>query len=240
MFADSLLESPWADRSRRGWSTLLSFTAQLLGVGVLLAIPLLYTDGLPGFKVIASGAPLMAPAEVPHVATGHPSTGARPTITQGFIVARPNFHPIGLPSVDPAPAEPAPCIGCIPGNPSSTPGPGVLDSLGTAPPPMPISPKPVTRPPIVSRMMAGNLIYRVEPRYPALARSVRVQGVVVLRAIISRGGTIENLQVLNGHPLLTGAAVDAVRQWRYRPYILNGEPVEVETEVTVNFILAGG
>ena len=59
----------------------------------------------------------------------------------------------------------------------------------------------------------------------------------MLRAIISRDGAIENLQVLSGHPMLVPAAVDAVRQWRYRPYVLNGEPVEVETEVTVNFVL---
>ncbi len=69
---------------------------------------------------------------------------------------------------------------------------------------------------------------------------MRVQGQVVLRAMISREGTIENLQVLSGHPMLVRAAVDAVRQWRYRPYLLNGEPVEVETEVRVNFILSGG
>ena len=88
--------------------------------------------------------------------------------------------------------------------------------------------------------MEGNLIYRVQPIYPALAQAGRVQGVVVLRAVISRAGTIENLQVLSGHPLLTNAAIAAVRQWRYRPYVLNGEPVEVETQVTVNFILGGG
>jgi len=73
-----------------------------------------------------------------------------------------------------------------------------------------------------------------------LARQVRVQGTVVLRAVISREGTIENLQVLSGHPLLVRAAMDAVRQWRYRPCVLNGEPVEVETQVTVNFVLSGG
>jgi len=89
-------------------------------------------------------------------------------------------------------------------------------------------------------MMEGNLILRVQPAYPLFARQVRVQGLVVLRAVISREGTIENLQVLSGHPMLVQAAVDAVRQWRYRPYVLNGEPVEVETEVKVNFILSGG
>jgi len=89
-------------------------------------------------------------------------------------------------------------------------------------------------------MMEGNLIYRVQPQYPPLARQARVQGIVVLRAVISRDGKIENLQIINGHPLLVKSAMDAVRQWRYRPYYLNNEPVEVETQVTVNFTLSGG
>jgi protein TonB len=89
-------------------------------------------------------------------------------------------------------------------------------------------------------MMEGNLIYRPQPVYPPIARSARVQGTVLLRAVISREGTIENLQVVSGHPMLVQAAINAVRQWRYRPYMLNGEPVEVETQVTVNFLLSGG
>jgi protein TonB len=89
-------------------------------------------------------------------------------------------------------------------------------------------------------MMEGNLVLRVQPNYPAAARQLRVQGKVVLRAVISREGAIENLQVVSGHPMLVRAAADAVRQWRYRPYMLNGDPVEVETEVTVNFVLSGG
>jgi protein TonB len=89
-------------------------------------------------------------------------------------------------------------------------------------------------------MMEGNLIYKVQPIYPPLARTARIQGAVHLRAVISRTGAIENLQAIDGHPMLVGAALDAVRQWRYRPYILNGDPVEVETQVTVNFSLSGG
>ncbi len=88
-------------------------------------------------------------------------------------------------------------------------------------------------------MNAGDLIRKVQPEYPALARSARIQGAVVLQAVISKQGMIENLRVLTGHPMLVPAAIDAVRQWRYRPYILNGEPVEVETQVTVNFSLGG-
>jgi protein TonB len=85
----------------------------------------------------------------------------------------------------------------------------------------------------------GNLIYRVQPIYPPLARQARIQGPVQLRAIVSKSGTIERLTVESGHPMLSGAAIDVVRQWRYRPYLLNDEPVEIETEITVNFVLSG-
>src|SRR5260221_574434 len=73
--------------------------------------------------------------------------------------------------------------------------------------------------------------------YPAMAVQTRTQGTVILHALISKDGSIESLQVVSGHPFLARAALDAVRQWRYRPYILNGQPIEVETQVTVNFTL---
>ena len=85
----------------------------------------------------------------------------------------------------------------------------------------------------------GLLIHQVKPTYPPLARQARIQGTVVLQAVIAKDGTIQGLKVVSGHPMLTGAAVEAVKQWRYKPYFLNGEPVEVETVVTVNFTLAG-
>jgi periplasmic protein TonB len=88
-------------------------------------------------------------------------------------------------------------------------------------------------------MLEGSLIRRVQPVYPPLARSARIQGPVVLSALISKSGTIENLHALSGHPMLVPAAIDAVSQWRYRPYILNSEPIEVETQITVNFYLGG-
>ena len=97
----------------------------------------------------------------------------------------------------------------------------------------------LTRPLRLSHMSEGDLIRKTQPAYPAIARSARIQGIVVVQAIISKQGTIENVTVLTGHPMLIPAAIDAVRQWRYRPYILNNEPVEVETQITVNFSLAG-
>jgi protein TonB len=86
-------------------------------------------------------------------------------------------------------------------------------------------------------IVQAQLISRVEPRYPPLAAQIHLQGTVLLHAIISRDGTITSLEVVNGHPLLVQAALDAVRQWRYRPTMLNGEPVEVETTITVIFQL---
>ncbi len=86
----------------------------------------------------------------------------------------------------------------------------------------------------------GLLIRKIQPNYPPLARQARIQGSVLLQAEISKDGSIQNLRLISGHPMLAPAAIEAVKQWKYKPYILNGEPVEVETQITVNFTLAGG
>jgi periplasmic protein TonB len=112
----------------------------------------------------------------------------------------------------------------------------VGDAVSVAPPP---APAPASKPLVVSHWAEGNLIYRVQPTYPILARQARIQGAVELRAVISKTGTIENLTVLRGHAMLVSAAVEAVKRWRYRPYLLNDQPIEVETDVTVNFTLSG-
>ena len=243
MFADSLLESNWDNRSHRGWTTLASFAMQTLAVGILLTLPLIYTEGLPKLRLMTIGAPIGPSAGRPTEGARRESGRVRPMAHPFQIVAPPSIPPtveqgsdeIPIPDVDP-------CTGCVPGGPGI---PGihnpVIDSFGNSPPVVPLPPpKPSAPPPRVSRIMEGNLIYKPQPIYPGPARSMRVQGAVVLRAIISKAGTIENLEALSGHPLLIPAAIEAVKQWRYRPYVLNGEPVEVETRVTVNFILSGG
>jgi protein TonB len=88
-------------------------------------------------------------------------------------------------------------------------------------------------------VQASKLISQPKPIYPPIAKQARIQGTVVLAASISKNGTIENLKVVSGHPMLTQAALDAVRNWRYQPTYLNGEPVEVETTINVNFNLSG-
>jgi protein TonB len=94
------------------------------------------------------------------------------------------------------------------------------------------------KPLVVSHWAEGNVVFRVQPIYPPIAKQAHVQGPVEMRAIISKTGTIENLTVVSGHAMLARAAIEAVQQWRYRPYLLNNEPIEVETEITVNFVLS--
>jgi protein TonB len=99
---------------------------------------------------------------------------------------------------------------------------------------------PVNRAPIKvgGNVQAANLLKKITPLYPALAKSARIQGTVRFTAIIGKDGTIQNLQLISGHPMLVQSATDAVKQWVYRPTLLNGEPVEVITQIDVNFTLS--
>lgn len=87
-------------------------------------------------------------------------------------------------------------------------------------------------------IVQGLMIKKVAPEYPPLARQARIQGTVVLKVQISKAGDVVSMQLVSGHPMLAPAAIEAVKQWKYMPYLLNGEPVEVETNVTVNFTLS--
>ena len=119
---------------------------------------------------------------------------------------------------------------------------GGLPSAAPPPPPPPVkeAPKPVTpqRIRVGGNVSAANLIRGPKPTYPPLAKQARIQGVVKLNAVIGKDGTIQNLTVVSGHPLLVQAALEAVKQWLYKPTLLNGEPVEVITTIDVNFTLS--
>ncbi|HYM78816.1 MAG TPA: energy transducer TonB [Candidatus Dormibacteraeota bacterium] len=97
-----------------------------------------------------------------------------------------------------------------------------------------------TRVRVSSGVQSGLLIKKVAPQYPESARSDGIQGTVILRATISKGGEIKDLELISGEPTLAKAAIKAVKKWKYKPYILQGQPVEVETQIQVNFTLAGG
>jgi protein TonB len=135
--------------------------------------------------------------------------------------------------------------GVVGGMPGGAPGGvlgGVLGAIGNAaPPPPPVKEEKKAAP---SRIRVGgnvqqaNLIRKVTPLYPPLAKQARIQGVVRFTAIIGKDGTIQNLQLVSGHPLLVEAAKQAVSQWQYKPTLLNGDPVEVVTTIEVNFTLS--
>jgi protein TonB len=242
MFADSLLESSWAQRSRRSWTTLSSFGLQAVITGILLLIPLLRPVALPFLKPLTTPVMLAPPPGLPPAqALQHTTIQSQSNFINQTLVA-PRAIPRQILNVDES--APPPQIFTngtgVPGGTGSGDPRGVLSSLGnSSPASMPAPPPPVANHVRVSRMMEGNLIRRVDPAYPAMARLARVQGQVVLSAIINKEGKIDRMQVLSGHPMLVQAAVEAVKQWRYKPYVLNDEPVEVETQITVNFFLSG-
>ena len=241
MFADTLLDSAWTNRSHRGWTTLTSFTVQGLGVGILLLLPLLYTQTLPELKFMRTVlAPTPPPGPPPAQSRPRSNSVAASNVLGGRLIV-PAQIPHGIAQITesalPEGSNSPPGLG-VSGGTGDSPG-SVLNSIANSLAPAMPAP-PVVRPPRVSRMMEGNLLHKVQPEYPAMARATRLQGTVVLRAIIGKDGRITNVRLLSGHPMLVKAAIDAVSQWRYRPYYLNGEPVEVETQITVNFILAGG
>jgi protein TonB len=111
---------------------------------------------------------------------------------------------------------------------------GVMGGIGAAPPPPKVQQSRIRQ---GGNVQAAKLINRVQPSYPPLARQTRIQGTVRLHAIIGKDGAVKELTLESGHPLLVQAALDAVRQWRYQPTLLNGEPVEVDTTIDVIFTL---
>jgi protein TonB len=235
----STLESTWDRSARRGWSTLASFGFQVMALSLLLLMPLIWIQGPPSLQWFEPPHTLTPPpAPAPPVGGERRSTHS--TNLSGTHLMQPPTIPTTIAILNEQPVASAPNIdegGVVGGTGTSR---GMIGSVGpsvdAAPPPAPPAP---THPITVSHWAEGNLIYRVQPAYPEIARQIRVQGPVQLQAIISKAGTIEHLTVESGHPMLVKAAMDAVRQWRYRPYLLNGEPVEVETEITVNFVLGG-
>lgn len=242
MFAESILETSWAHRTQRSWTTLTSFGLQIVLLGALLSVPLLRTIGLPEGRVLqppvswAAPPPLVRPVVREHVTT----------LNQSNVVGNILITPPSIPrqirmihEIEPPPQVSYNSVDSVDGGTGNAARNGVLNSIHDslsriAPPAPPIASKPAFR---TSTMLQGSLIRRVDPVYPPLARAARIQGPVVLAAIISKAGTIEHLQVLSGHPMLVDAALQAVSQWRYRSYVLNGEVIEVETQITVNFKL---
>lgn len=227
-------------KTKKPIAVALSLALQICVLAMLVLIPLVYTQALPSAQlrnILTAPAP---PVKAPVVTKPEHAT----TVTRRFSAAlvAPTVIPKRINNVQELAAAPDLIVPGATNEASSQINnvlPGVLNSaVVPPPPPAPSKPKPTQRLRIATGVAEANLIRKVMPVYPALAKSARVQGTVEFTAIISKEGTIENLKLVRGHPLLVQAAKDAVLQWRYRPTLLNGEPVEVLTDIIVNFTLS--
>ncbi len=237
MFADSVLESAPHSGHRSAWTKLVSALLQCLALAIALAIPLFHLERLAIVPPLPSIR--MTPMPQPPAAQNQSSTrsySALPTIERQFI--QPRVIPNSIPKPDNQEAAPVapyagvPCIGnCSGGIPVAN----ILSggsAIDIAPPP-----RGPSQPPRVSQMQLGDLIHKVIPEYPITAKQLHIQGAVVLIALVGKDGHVQHVQLISGPPLLVQPAMRAVEQWQYRPYLLNHEPVEVQTQVTVNFVL---
>ena len=248
MFEDSLFDSGKQHKRRSPWVTALSFGLQAVLIGVLVLIPILHPEALPTQQFMTY---LVAPPPPPPPPPP-PAASAAPVRVQKIVSEVDNGRlrtPTAIPHKIAKIEEdtPAPGGGVVGGVVGGVPGGtiggvlgGVLGGIVSAAPaavPKVATPQKIR---VSSGVAQGNLIHDVRPPYPPLARQARIQGTVVLQAVIGKDGSIQNLRVVSGHPMLAQAALEAVKQWRYKPYFLNGEPVDVDTTINVNFTLSGG
>jgi periplasmic protein TonB len=239
----SMLFEPVAHPTgRRSCITIVSFLSQTLAVAVALLSPLLRTDALPRLRVAQPAPRATLLTEMPP--ERRPAAPSRAGISAVTSYAGPIRQPRTIPRGTSKDAN-APPVTTV--NPLGIAMPGLDTGVPSALWDgqahllrLPIRMATPTHVRISQGVMQGYLLERVQPGYPPLARQARVQGTVVLAATINKQGAIENLQVTSGHPMLVAAALDAVRRWRYRPFLLNGEPVDVSTNITVVFSLNDG
>jgi len=238
MFEDALVESAGRLKTQSKYWMFGAFALNGGLLAILILMPLLYPEALPKTAITAMLiAPPPPPAPAPQVV--HAAPAAQRTQTH-IALNVPRIIPNQI--VERA-EPPSPSINTSPMG--SGPGDGVADNgvlssiLGISPSLVVVRPKPEKPLTVSSGVEAGNLLVKTLPLYPAIAQAAHITGTVVLRAIISKTGTIENLSVESGPLLLRQAALDGVKRWRYRPFLLNGEPTDVDTTIMVNFTSGG-
>jgi len=224
-------------KTNTGWSVVVSAAIEIGVLGVLVLIPLIYTQALP--KAMLSTL-LVAPPPPPPPPPPPVKVETKPAarLLQAGKLTQPRAIPKNVevfkeaalpPDVPPATSNQSGVFGGIPGQ-------GLMGGTSPAAPPPP-KPATPTRIKQGGNVTAASLISQTKPTYPPLARQARIQGTVVLHAIINKEGQVAQLEVISGHPLLVQSAIEAVKQWRYKPTQLNGEPVEVDTTIQVTFTM---
>ncbi len=239
MFNELLESVVVKKRTHKGWGVCASLLFQTAGLAVLILIPLVRTQALPKAIVdtflVAPVPPAPAPPPQPPAAVPRGLRGVR--LAHGNIL----HEPIAIPIHAQKFVEPAlPPDEAVNANAS---GNDAVDELLNAMRAERATPTPVVPGVVPSRVRVGGsveaakLVEQPQPVYPVVCVQGRIQGTVVLHAVIGQDGRVVELEAISGHPLLASAALDAVRRWRYSPTLLNSTPVEVETTITVNFVL---
>src|SRR6266446_636362 len=244
MFEEMVVSSPNPKKTNKPWTVVISMLFQVAVLWILIPIPLIYTETLPKTMMATMltappppppPPPPPAPAQIVRVKPQAHMMDAGKLVAPKVIPidikivkeeAEPDMRSVGMQGGVPG--------GVACGSMGGVLG-GVIGGMGGAPPP----PKPKLTGPLKvgGNVQAARILNRVQPSYPPLARQTRISGTVRLHAIIGKDGTIQSLEVMSGHPLLQQAALDAVRQWRYQPTLLNGDPVDVDTTIDVIFSL---
>lgn len=233
---DELVESTQRKKTNKVWSVWLSAGVEIAVLGILILIPLIYTSALP--KTLMSTflvAPPPPPPPPPPPAITKIIKVLPKLIQQGKLQAPTVIPKKIVKIVEQQQPDVTGMVGGVPGGVPGGSAGGVLGGIiggapGLAPPP-----KPVERIRVGGNVQMASLIRQVLPVYPPIARTAHIQGTVLLHAIIAKDGTVKELQYISGPPLLMHAAMDAVQQWRYKPTLLNNEPVEVDTTIAVVF-----
>jgi protein TonB len=240
MFEDMVVSTSKSVKTNKPWTVVVSMLFQMGFLAILILIPLIYTEALPRTMMATllvapppPPPPPPPPAQIVHVKPQVHLMDAGKLVAPKVIPkeikiikedAEPDMGAVGGVGVPGGVAGGS--IGGVLG--------GVMGGMGAAPPPPKVVQSRIRQ---GGNVQAAKLINRVTPNYPPLARQTRISGTVRLHAIIGKDGTVQSLTLESGHPLLVQAALDAVKQWRYQPTLLNGVPVEVDTTVDVIFTL---
>ncbi len=216
---------------------------QCLLLLALIVIPLFRTDPLPKRETLT-----MLYLRPPSAAAGNATKLRAPTPPSIYTPTSARI-PAPAHKTQESPLPPVSTTGGALGGVSGgmvggVPG-GAFSEMPNSAPSVPVLAKspvatPVKRMRIASRVAEANLIHDVAPQYPPEAGRARIEGTVVLMAVIGTDGTVKDVRIESGLPILAQAAIDAVKQWRYKPYMIDGEPVEVDSRITINFTLSRG
>lgn len=239
MFDDLLESTNEKKKTNKGWSVILSGLVQTVILGVLILIPLIYTEALPKAMLstlLIAPPPPPPPPPPPQVVKTVIKPVAR--LIQSGKLMQPRAIPkeVAVFKESELPPDVINNAGNAGGVFGGIPGQGLIGGASLPPPPKAAAPSRIKQ---GGQVTAASIVTQTRPVYPPLARQARIQGNVILHAIIDKDGKVAQLEVVSGHPLLVQAALDAVKQWRYKPTQLNGDAVEVDTTITVTFTMGG-